>query len=1158
MLPGITSRFSLMPFLILLLLLSSNPLGQTAPQSLSYGQSGGDTLAGGELRLYDLSLPADQFLRIVVEEWNLETAVTLVGPDGQTVVETADTGELQGLEPLLFVTETAGLYHLHVRAREVGAAKGRYEVRIAEQHAATAQDRQRVAAQKLFLEGKKLLAKETAEAARAAVEKFQSALPLWRAAGEQREESRTLKHLADAYAAAHEQEKALAYLNQALAVARAVGDRLSELIALNEFGNLYTDNDNAQALEYYNQALALARQLGDRRREAYVLNNLGELNITSTVEAKRQALVYYHQALPIMRSVGDRRGEAHLLNNLGLLYASLSETRTALGYFEQELPLVRALGDRASEAATLNYIGATYSWLGDQQKALDYYNAALPPIRAVGDRETEYFLMRNVGTAYVAMGEYERALDSFEELNKLNTEDKELTAYLLNDIGSVHAKLGDQQKALSYYNQALPIWRELHERRAEGSTLNNIGSAYRALGEYQKALDYYNQALPLKRAVGDRRVEAAILANIGKVYLALGNVPKALDYYQQALALSQATGDRSSEALALEGLSRAERRLGNFAEARKRIEAALTIIEGIRGQIAARDVRSSYFASVQPYYESYIELLMELHRLHPGTGHDAEALQASERARARGLLETLVEAGVDIRQGVDPALLERVRTLQESLNAKAEAQTRLMVGQPTAEQSAAAKKELEEILSQYELVNAQIRASSPRYAALTQPAPLSLPEIQREVLDPNTLLLEYALGDEHSYLWAVESDSIRSYVLPKRAEIETAVRHAYDLLTARNRRIKFETNEERQARVARADAEYDVTAAALSRTLLAPVAHLLGQKRLLLICDGALHYLPFAALPAPDAQLQMQDSTRGRRAVTAPPPLMLKHEIVQAPSVTTLAVLRRESLGRKLAPKTLAVLADPVFEQDDERVRAVKIEQTTAVQIVPNSGAPGADAATSPEFLRSVQESGVPVEGGRIPRLPYTRLEADAITALLPAAERKKALDFDASRATALSAEMGQYRYVHFATHGLLNNAHPGLSGVVLSLVDQHGAKQNGFLRVNEVFNLRLPAEMVVLSGCSTGLGKEVQGEGLVGLTRAFMYAGSQRVLVSLWDVSDRESAALMTNIYRGMLGKERLSPAAALRAAQAQVWRDSKWHAPYYWAAFVLQGEPR
>ena len=192
-----------------------------------------------------------------------------------------------------------------------------------------------------------------------------------------------------------------------------------------------------------------------------------------------------------------------------------------------------------------------------------------------------------------------------------------------------------------------------------------------------------------------------------------------------------------------------------------------------------------------------------------------------------------------------------------------------------------------------------------------------------------------------------------------------------------------------------------------------------------------------------------------------------------------------------------------------------------------------------------------------IHRLPYTRQEAEQILAFVPQADSFNAIDFAANRTAAMNPTLSQYRYLHFATHGLIDSERPGLSALVLSLVDEQGNPQDGFLRVNEIYNLKLPAELVVLSACQTGLGKEIRGEGLVGLTRGFMYAGAARVVVSLWSVNDKATSELMTIFYRQML-KENQRPAAALRAAQIEMWKQKQWQAPYYWAAFVLQGEWR
>ena len=601
-------------------------------------------------------------------------------------------------------------------------------------------------------------------------------------------------------------------------------------------------------------------------------------------------------------------------------------------------------------------------------------------------------------------------------------------------------------------------------------------------------------------------------------------------------------------------MARAESDLDDLLRASARTEAALAIINTLRTKVASRDLRASYFASVQDLYKLHIDLLMRLHRRQPAAGFDVAALKAYEQARARSLIDMLAEASADIRQGVDPALLARERSLQQMLNAEAERQMRLFGGQHTEESARAVRRKIEELLTQLLAVEAELKAHSPRYAALTQPAPLGLAEIQTAVTDDATLLLEYSLGEERSYLWAVTATSFSSYELPPRAVIEAAARRCYELLTARNRYVKFETADEKRERVQQADAEYPHAATALSQMLLGPVAAQLGRKRLLVVPDGALEYLPFAALTVP-RQAATADPQGERRPRPSPAPfvpLMVEHEVTSIPSASTLAVLRRELHGRAPAEKVVAVFADPVFDKADERITGDSPSRGV------RRAAPVASAA---EMIAAsdVQEAAQSSDGApALPRLPYTRQEAQAILALAPPTGRKAALGFEANRAAAMSEDLSKYRIIHFATHSFLNSMHPELSGIALSMFDRQGRPQEGFLRAHEVFNLRLGAELVVLSGCRTGLGKEVKGEGLYGMTRGFMYAGSKRVLVSLWDVQDEATARLMSDFYRGLLGPKRPHAAAALRAAQIATWREGRWQAPYYWAGFVLQGEPK
>ncbi|HEV7376464.1 MAG TPA: CHAT domain-containing tetratricopeptide repeat protein [Pyrinomonadaceae bacterium] len=886
-----------------------------------------------------------------------------------------------------------------------------------------------------------------------------------------------------------------------------------------------------------------------------------------TGQSKRSAIGKYREALPLLRSSGNREREATVLNNIGLFYQTLGELNDALDFFKQALALRREIGDRRGEAISLDHVGYVHIALGEIQKGLDFYDRALALERADKSQRGEANTLSNIGAVYFELGETERALDYYNQSLPLYRAvgGRPREALALTRIGSVYFSLGENEKALEFYERALALQQTLNIRSSIANTRQQIGILYAKLGENAKAFDYLNQALDFGRKTGNRYIEAETLTIIGEVYYNTGEKQKALEHLNQALPLRQASGDRQGEARTLYWLARSDRDRGRFAEALASIESALNIVENVRGRIISQELRLSYFSTIQKYYDFYINLLFEMHQKDSSAGYSEAALHASERARARGLLELLQEARADIRRGVDPSLLERERLLQLQLNARAEAQLLLMSGEHTDEQARVMVKELNALTNEYDDVQTRIRKTSPRYAALMQPQTLTLKEIQ-PFLDKGTLLLEYKLGETRSFVWAVMPTTINIYELPGRVEVEKAARRLYELLTARNEHPQGEGVPQRRERLAQAEEEYAKTATHLSRMLLAPVASHLKTKRLFIVCDGALQYVPFAALPEPNVEDGRVEAEKGSDAALAESfhpspliaqPLIADHEIISLPSASVIAVLRRELLGRRAAPRTIAVLADPVFDKDDARVK--RREGNQPQNGSPSALLPGNIGSDSPVVLTptaATDRVGATTKGElRLPRLPFSRREAEAILAAAPAGEGMGAFNFQASRATAISTELAQYRILHFATHGFLDSERPELSAIVLSLVDEHGQPQNGFIRLNEIYNLNLPADLVMLSACQTGLGKEIRGEGLVGLTRGFMYAGASRVGTSLWKVDDAATAALMGRFYQAML-KEGKSPAAALRVAQLEMLKQRRWQSPYYWAAFILQGE--
>ncbi|MEK7833387.1 MAG: CHAT domain-containing protein, partial [Acidobacteriota bacterium] len=945
-----------------------------------------------------------------------------------------------------------------------------------------------------------------------------------------------------------EKQKALDRLEQALPLVRVLGDRQGEANTLGGIGKICAElGDRQKALDNFGQALPINQSLGNRPATGNNLVNLGL--VYSLLGKNREAVEHLNQALRLFRDLNDQNGEANALNGLGKVYVEMCENPKALEYLAQALTLYRATGDRNGEGVTLTNTGQAYSSSGEPQKALDHLNQAVPIFQTLGDSSGEALALNSLGFIYEALGEKQKALDYLNQALPLihATGDRRTETILLFNLAWIYDELGDKKMALEFYDQALRLSRLAGERQAEAYTLTGIGWTYESLAENKKALDYANLALPLFRALEDRRGEAYALVGAGMVRSSSGEKQEALDYLRQALKFFRAVGDQRGEEMTLYRIACIERDRGHLSEAKTQIEAALNIVESLRIKVVNQDLRISYRASMQDYYELYIDLLMQLHKQRPNDGYEASALQASERARARSLLESLTEGRANIREGIDQSLLTRERTLQQQLNAKAEFELKLSANPDRESQTAAVKKEIETLRTDLQQVQTQIRQSSPRYAALTQPQPLTTAEIQQQVLDADTILLEYALGEERSYLWAVTPTTVNSYELPKRDEIETLARSVYDLLIAGDRNVRGETTDQRALRLKHANGQYSEAAAKLSQMLLGPVVEKLGTKRLVIVADGALQYVPFAALPIPMINDKAGiENLAGRWKIMLPTPkpesdlknaekeadpaftpLILKHEIVNLPSASTLAVLRRELAGRKPAPKTLAVLADPVFMANDERVKG-RANQTAAK---PDDSVAGlAQQRVLKKLAREKDELD-------IKRLPFTRQEAEQILALVPAGEGMKALDFEASRATVMSDQLSQYRYVHFATHGLADSERAELSTIVLSLFDQQGKPQDGFLRAHEVYNLNLPVELVVLSACETGLGKLTKGEGLVSLTRGFMYAGAARVVVSLWSVNDRATAELMTKFYRKIL-VEKQRPAAALRSAQIEMWK--------------------
>lgn len=1058
-----------------LALASAFALGQVAnplspePRRLVAGERIEESVSDTGARSYHVALGAGEFLRLSLLQDNVDVIVTLSCPPAEPVeIDVADSR--YGREPASILADATTTCAITVRAKESDA--GRFDLESAPLRRATEQDRARAAGEADLAGAVQLLRGERKGGPTLALERFDQAFAHFRAIEDRYWEAETLLQRAAAHAA------------------------VRDLVKVNA--------DTAAAI-------SLIRETGDRRGEARAHWIAG--GVQASLFEYDGAAASYERAVALYLAIGDQHAEGYALRDLGWAHSQRGEKSKPAEIARRTYAVFQRVGDRKFEAWALMDLGAAQGNSGDYQGALQSFREALPVFRSVGDRQSEGIAYQRIGSLLSALGDYAGAAAATREALAIfarhHDTDGQGTAYIV--LAGLHVQKGEHEKALELYADALALFRQAGNQPREGQTLTRMGAALIGQKKYEIAEGRLQEALRISRQARNTGNEAAALMSLAESHIETGRAEEARAEIERAAGLLRALGN-GSEAKAHYLLARIAREGGDLETARVHVEAALRLLEGKGRALTSPTIRSTFVAATRQYYDLYVEVLVGLHLRHPGQGFDERALEAAEAARARGLLAQFAQGGIEVRQGVEPALLDQEASADARLSAALERQLRLSQQPAAAEQVTAASREVERLTLEVEAARDTVRTRSPRFAELREPTIATVAEIRKDVLDDETVLLEYALGEKRSFLWVVTRTSLAVHELPPRAVVEQMAREAHARLTEppplRHRR-------------------HDVLER-FSRMVVGPAAGSMGGKRLLIVADGGLHYVPFAALPDPERP--------GRT-------LLAGHEVVGAPSASVLGVLRREQQARVRAPKTLAVLADPVFDRSDERLGRSRVARTLAAT-------PGGDEALA-RALRSAGADGV------LHRLPFTRREASAISSLVPPDERKEALDFDASRAAATHPSLADYRLVHFATHGFLNSAQPEHSGIILSLVDRDGRPVPGLLTASDVLNLRFGADLVVLSGCRTALGREMRGEGLVGLSRSFMYAGAPRVVASLWKVDDAATAELMAEFYRGMLVRGQ-RPAAALRAAQRHLVSQRRFRDPYYWAAFQLQGEWR
>jgi len=960
-----------------------------------------------------------------------------------------------------------------------------------------------------------------------AIRNYETAEAIYEANGNATAQIAVLLEMGQAQELLTNQSAALANYEKALSVSRQARQQRNEASALNRLGFFDIERSEfVKAVSYGEQAHQISLATVDRANEAQALLLLGSASyhIRKTSDAR----TYLQRSLEIFKEIGNDVDRAMVLEALGHLSHELGNPKEALQIFSESLELASSTNNALAKGKALNGIAISYSILGEKQQAIERYRQAIALFETMGNRRYEAVALNGLGYIYYTVAENESALNYYSRALRLfkSVGDREGQSIALARVGRLSERLWDKKTAAQHYEQLLLVTRQLNDPIFESYVLNWLGDVYLS-SDTQRALTYYSQALALSRLHSNPRIEAHTLNRLGYASALLGATDSARDFYNHAREGMQAIVDREGESSVLYNLAVLERGQNRLPQAQELIERSLGLVESLATDTGDRELRASYFATAHQQYELYIDLLMELHRQNPAGGFAAKALDASERSRARVLREMLAEIGVEIKKGVDPNLLAQEKSGKEKLNKAIQKRFSMLSRMHSRVELDESQQEIVELTTEYEQVLGEIRQRRPQYAALTQASSFSLTEIQ-QLLDNETVLVEFALGDERSFAWAVTRDQLESFELPNRAQLEKLTRTVYEELS---RRPQDKATKTRDGYLEALDS--------LSRTLLAPILKY-SKKRVVVVADGPLQYIPFSALQVPGNG----DERR----------LLANHDVVSLPSASVLAVQRRALDGRQAATRTLAIVADPVFEADDSRVVIAKSNNSHS----PNPNQQADDSRTSrtasdvTNLSRALRDVGI---AGSLRRLFFSRQEANAIFAMIPPSEGMKALDFQASRNIVVKDELANYKILHLATHSFMDNENPRLSGLVLSMFDERGQPQNGFLQLNEIYNLRLHADLVVLSACQTALGKDLKGEGIIGLTRGFMYAGVPRVIASLWAVEDAATAELMARFYREMIVNG-LKPAAALRAAQLDLSKVKRYNHPYYWAGFVLQGE--
>lgn len=954
-----------------------------------------------------------------------------------------------------------------------------------------------------------------------AAENLRSKVAELRQSGQLIEAARTLNRVGRFQIRMFVTEDAVTTFQESLKLLEQQPDLKIQIDSLNGLASSYGKLSKCELAEpSANQALALSEQ------NNYVAGEAEALLILSDCQNLRDhalALKTAQESLALWSSIDRKRGMADTYVAIGEYHMTLHNLAECAKSLEAALNIFRELNDPVQQADVLIYFGYIDYRNADWQRALAYYTQAQSMI----DKDAEPFKMGQItiglgdaflesGMPEVALPKYQEALDYFRI-----TKNQRAMSILKWSIGKANYFSGQHEDAIKILQTARSEAQSSADVTLAAFCDDFLGRTYHAQHNEAAALSHFQSAFDGYSRAKNNREAARVLALMGQVYQQQGHYQKAGDNYQKARETFRFLRDRVNESATLYAIGTLELRQNNLDRAADYLQQSIAITEEMRRVSSSSDLTAAFSARVYDRYETYIDCLMRKHSANPTEQYDVRAFEMSESARGRSLAELLRGTQTNLAPGVDPQLAQREKLLRQSLRVRENYRIALLGRQYKQEEMNALESELARLAAEYKQVNDAITARYPSYGEINRPTGWDRRRIQEQVVaDDETVLLEYSLGADRSYVWIVTRNNITSRELPPEGAITQAVQDVYRLLTL--------------TPSAKTEDELSGAVQKLSSLVLLPVAAELKKRRIIVVADGALNYVPFQILHTqPDKN----------------EPLVATYEVINAPSASILGQLRQETARRHAPAKALAAFGDPVFASNySQHKNARSNEQSAALQV--------SDNESWGHALRDIEPAGDNFDPLAIQPLFYSRVELANLRDVA-GPESFVATGFEATPEKLAEVNLAEYAILHIATHGILDPKRPEKSGLFLSMVNLEGNAQNGFLGLQDIYSLHAPVDLVVLSACRTGLGKEVRGEGLIGLTRGFMYAGASSVVASLWKVDDEATAELMKLFYKNML-ERRMPPPTALREAQNSIREQPQWRAPYYWAAFTLQGDYR